>query len=156
MALCCVSKDGRRAPEPSFFSLQPFFFLLHPAFRLSPHDQSSSNALTVKYGSEAEPQHVNYTEEELENLTLAYAITIHKSQGSEYPVVVLPLNASDGDFALRRKLVYTAMTRAQKLLVVVGDEHALRKAQTVVNNRDEGASAQGQKLVGLVLPRRRA
>ncbi len=61
---------------------------------------------------------------ELDALQLAYATTIHKSQGSEYPVVVLPLTMQAYTM-LGRELVYTAVTRAQRLLVLVGSQKAL-------------------------------
>jgi exodeoxyribonuclease V alpha subunit len=61
---------------------------------------------------------------ELDALQLAYATTIHKSQGSEYPVVVLPLTMQAYTM-LGRELIYTAVTRARKLLVLVGPKKAL-------------------------------
>ena len=65
-------------------------------------------------------------------LTLAYAITVHKSQGSEYPAVVMPL-LTEHYIMLARNLLYTAITRAQKLLIIVGSKKALGIA--VGNNR---------------------
>ena len=61
---------------------------------------------------------------ELDALQLAYATTIHKSQGSEYPVVVLPLTMQAYTM-LGRELIYTAVTRAKQLLVLVGPKKAL-------------------------------
>ena len=60
-------------------------------------------------------------------LALAYACTIHKSQGSEFPAVVVAV-AREHALMLRRNLLYTAFTRAKRLLVVVGDERALQLA----------------------------
>ena len=68
---------------------------------------------------------------ELEELSLAYAITVHKSQGSEYPAVILPIT-DEHYIMLQRNLLYTAVTRAKKLLVIVGSKRALRIA---VNNQ---------------------
>lgn len=68
---------------------------------------------------------------ELDELTLAYAITIHKSQGSEFPVVVIPL-AMQQYLLLQRNLVYTALTRGKKLVVIIGQGKAL--ATAVRNN----------------------
>jgi len=65
--------------------------------------------------------------EELDALTLAYACTIHKSQGSEYPAVVLGL-VNQHFVMLARKLLYTAVTRAKQVVVVVGSRYALREA----------------------------
>jgi len=67
----------------------------------------------------------------LDELTLAYACSIHKSQGSEYPAVVVPLHTQHY-VMLERNLLYTALTRAKKLVVLVGDSKALRLA---VRNR---------------------
>jgi len=68
-----------------------------------------------------------YKYEELDDLVLAYAITIHKSQGSEYNVVVVPVTMQHR-IMLQRNLVYTAMTRAKELLVFVGQRSALQYA----------------------------
>ena len=62
---------------------------------------------------------VDYDFSQLEELELAYAITIHKSQGSEYPVVILPVY-SGPPMLMTRNLLYTAVTRAKKLVVLVG------------------------------------
>ncbi len=64
---------------------------------------------------------------ELDELSLAYAITIHKSQGSEFPVVLLPL-AMQHYLLLQRNLVYTGLTRGKKLVVLVGEKKALATA----------------------------
>ncbi|MFA7335695.1 MAG: ATP-dependent RecD-like DNA helicase [Candidatus Obscuribacterales bacterium] len=70
---------------------------------------------------------VEYSSAELENVTLAYAISIHKSQGGEYPAVVIPLTTTHS-ILLERNLLYTAVTRAKKVVVLVGDIDALRLA----------------------------
>ena len=70
---------------------------------------------------------VEYEFGELDELTLAYAVSVHKSQGSEYPVVVLPLVMAHY-MMLQRNLVYTAVTRARKLVVLVGSKRALGRA----------------------------
>ena len=77
-------------------------------------------------------RHITYTAEQAAQLESAYAITVHKSQGSEFAAVVLAL----GDFSPKlcyRNLLYTAMTRARRLLVIVGDEQRL--LAMVQNNR---------------------
>jgi len=56
---------------------------------------------------------------------LAYAVTVHKSQGSEYPVVIIPLESRHKGRLYRRNLLYTAVTRAQKKVVIVGDREAI-------------------------------
>lgn len=62
---------------------------------------------------------VEYKEDDLEDIDLAYAITIHKSQGSEFPVVIIPMHYTPQVLG-NRNLIYTAITRASKLLVLVG------------------------------------
>ena len=57
----------------------------------------------------------------MEELEVAYAVTIHKSQGSEYPAVVIPL-LSGPRMLMNRNLLYTAVTRAKKCVTIVGDE----------------------------------
>lgn len=70
---------------------------------------------------------VVYHFNELDELSLAYALTIHKSQGSEYPAVILPLHTQHF-LLLRRNLLYTAVTRGKKLVVIVGSAKALEIA----------------------------
>jgi exodeoxyribonuclease V alpha subunit len=67
---------------------------------------------------------VNYGFGELDELVLAYATTIHKSQGSEYPAVVIPL-ATQHYMMLARNLLYTGVTRGKRLVVLVGQRKAL-------------------------------
>jgi exodeoxyribonuclease V alpha subunit len=74
---------------------------------------------------------VLYSFEELDDLGLAYAMTVHKSQGSEYPAVVVPM-LSQHYMMLQRNVLYTAITRGKRLVVLVGDEKAIRMA--VKNN----------------------
>lgn len=76
---------------------------------------------------------VAYEFNQLEELELAYAITIHKSQGSEYPVVVMPLFRGPA-MLLSRNLLYTGVTRAKHMVVLVGDEDVL--AQMIANNKE--------------------
>ncbi len=75
---------------------------------------------------------VTYDWNEADQLTLAYAISVHKAQGSEYPAVVLPL-VTQHYMMLQRNLIYTAVTRARKLCVLVGQRKALGIA--LHNNR---------------------
>jgi len=70
---------------------------------------------------------VQYDLHQLDEISLAYAITIHKSQGSEYPVVVIPL-AMQHYLLLERNLLYTGVTRGKNLVVVIGQQRALGKA----------------------------
>lgn len=70
---------------------------------------------------------LEYDQVDLDQLTLAYAISIHRSQGSEFPVVVLPLTTQHY-VMLQRNLLYTAITRAQQMIVIVGTPKALKLA----------------------------
>lgn len=71
---------------------------------------------------------VEYSYKMLDELELAYAITIHKSQGSEYPAVVIPLLGGP-KMLLNRNLLYTAVTRAKKCVVLVGNEHTFEEME---------------------------
>ena len=84
---------------------------------------AESRELTVAFDA----RHVQYDVTELDELVLAYATTIHKSQGSEYPVVVMPILMTHY-IMLQRNLVYTGVTRAKKVLVIVGTKKALALA----------------------------
>ncbi len=75
---------------------------------------------------------VEYDSSELDELSLAYAISIHKSQGSEFPVVVLPL-ATQHYTLLARNLLYTGVTRGKQLVVLVGQKKAV--AMAIKNNK---------------------
>ena len=74
-----------------------------------------------------EDEQVDYDFAELDELAHAYAVTIHRSQGSEYPAVVIPLTTSSW-MMLQRNLLYTGVTRARKLIVVAGSRRALAQA----------------------------
>jgi exodeoxyribonuclease V alpha subunit len=74
-----------------------------------------------------EDEEIDYDFGELDELVHAYAVTVHRSQGSEYPCVVVPLTTSAWTM-LQRNLLYTAVTRAKKLVVLVGSQRALAQA----------------------------
>lgn len=78
-----------------------------------------------------EDEDVDYEFGELDELVHAYAVTIHRSQGSEYPCVVVPLTMSSW-MMLQRNLLYTAVTRAKKLVVLVGSKKAIGQAVRAV------------------------
>jgi exodeoxyribonuclease V alpha subunit len=79
-----------------------------------------------------EDETIGYGFDELDELAHAYAVTIHRSQGSEYPAVVIPLTTSAW-MMLQRNLLYTAITRAKKLAVLVGAPRALAAAVRTVS-----------------------
>lgn len=75
---------------------------------------------------------VEYETSDLDELVLAYAISIHKSQGSEYPAVIIPIFMQHFTL-LQRNLIYTALTRAKKLCIIIGQPKAL--AMAIKNNK---------------------
>ncbi|MCL6277842.1 MULTISPECIES: SF1B family DNA helicase RecD2 [Streptomyces] len=79
-----------------------------------------------------EDEEVPYDFDELDELAHAYAVTIHRSQGSEYPAVVVPVTTSAW-MMLQRNLLYTAVTRAKKLVVLVGSRKAIGQAVRTVS-----------------------
>lgn len=83
----------------------------------------------VTFGASFEERNIIYDRTNVGELTLAYAITIHKSQGSEFPVVIIPI-VSQHFTMLYRNLIYTGLTRARKLAVLVGDRKALQIADS--------------------------
>jgi exodeoxyribonuclease V alpha subunit len=87
------------------------------------HINRNDRTLSVDYDGRV----VDYEREDLLELELAYAITVHKSQGSEFPAVVMAISTHHYKL-LYRKLVYTAMTRARQRLVMVGKPHAFKMA----------------------------
>lgn len=97
----------------------------------------TGKGLETSTGGDTEVQRVTYTQADLAQLALAYAITVHKSQGSEFDVVILPLVAQHHRM-LFRGLVYTGLTRARRLALFVGERRALALA---VRNA-EGVSRQ--------------
>ncbi|MEV5241953.1 ATP-dependent RecD-like DNA helicase [Streptomyces cinnamoneus] len=79
-----------------------------------------------------EDEEVGYDFDELDELAHAYAVTIHRSQGSEYPAVVIPVTTGAW-MMLQRNLLYTAVTRAKRLVVLVGSRRALAQAVRTVS-----------------------
>ena len=90
---------------------------------------------------------VAYEPGELDEVQLAYAITIHKSQGSEFPVVVIPMS-SQHYIMLRRNLVYTGITRGKKLVVLVGERKALAIAVANDDSQQRWSGLSERLLVG--------
>ena len=87
-----------------------------------------SRSLHVRYDDRV----AEYTFDMLDQLELAYAVTVHKSQGSEFDAVVMPVSGSRSKL-FYRNLLYTAVTRAKKLLILVGQASAV--AEMVHNDR---------------------
>jgi exodeoxyribonuclease V alpha subunit len=85
---------------------------------------------------------VEYEPGELDELQPAYALTIHKSQGSEFPCVIIPVSTQHY-VLLERSLIYTAITRAKKLCILVGDERALSLAVSKQESRKRFTGLRG-------------
>lgn len=83
--------------------------------------------ITVAYPERIEGDYVTYAQGEAEELQLAYAMSVHKSQGSEYPCVILTMVPSHY-IMLQRNLLYTAVTRAKEKVILVGSKNAVRTA----------------------------
>ena len=94
------------------------------------HISDYAQEVTVEF---EEGKFVTYDFKQLEELELAYAITIHKSQGSEYPAVVIPM-LSGARMLMTRNLLYTAVTRARKCVCMVGQEEIFRQ---MIENESE-------------------
>jgi exodeoxyribonuclease V alpha subunit len=94
--------------------------------RIISYDREEEEAVVSFDGRE-----VRYHISEMDELILAYAVTVHKAQGSEYPAVIMPLSTQHF-VLLRRNLLYTAMTRGKRLVVLLGSPKAL---QLAVENR---------------------
>lgn len=90
----------------------------------------AAQSLTVEYD---EARRVEYPFVQLDEIELAYAVTIHKSQGSEYPAIILPLLAGP-KLLLNRNLLYTAVTRARKCVTILGSSQVVQ--QMIDNERE--------------------
>jgi exodeoxyribonuclease V alpha subunit len=78
---------------------------------------------------------IDYAGEMLEELDLAYAVTVHKSQGSEFPAVIIPV-LNFPPMLMTRNLLYTAVTRGKQLVLIIGDPARVR--MMIDNNRADG------------------
>lgn len=91
-------------------------------------DEDKQNRIIVDFDGRI----VEYTSENIYNITLAYCISVHKSQGSEYPIVMMPI-LSEHKLLLKKRLLYTAVTRASKKLLLFGNPnlfiHSAQDAQ---------------------------
>jgi exodeoxyribonuclease V alpha subunit len=94
-----------------------------------------ADAEAESLGVDFEGRQVVYEVADRNELQLAYAVTVHKSQGSEFPCVIIPLHTTHYAL-LQRNLLYTALTRGRKLVVVVGSRRAV--ALAIANNRIQG------------------
>ena len=100
------------------------------------------NMLTVRFSTE---KSVNYSLSDLEQLDLAYGLTVHKSQGSEFPVVIIPVHETILH-GLNKNLLYTALTRAKKMVILIGSKQALSAGMRNEENIGERRSMLVQKI----------
>ena len=102
--------------------------LIHEIIGILEEIDPREGTLSVRF----EDRTALYTKQEAQDLELAYAATVHKSQGSEFDAVILPLYRTQRQLCYRN-LLYTAVTRAKSLLIIVGSRQTL--ADMVDNNR---------------------
>jgi exodeoxyribonuclease V alpha subunit len=97
--------------------------------------KDEENITRIRYPDWQEPtgKVIEYSDTQLASVMLAYSITIHKSQGSEFPVVVIPLSTQH-TMMLQRNLLYTAITRGRHLVILVGEERAMQQAVNTVRS----------------------
>ena len=94
------------------------------------HSEDRQTVLVVSF----QGNYVEYRQEALDRITLAYAVSVHKAQGSEYPVVIMPFSFQHA-FMLQRKLIYTAVTRARKSLILIGERGAFEQGIRTAERR---------------------
>jgi exodeoxyribonuclease V alpha subunit len=92
---------------------------------------------------------VMYEKVDLEEINLAYAISIHKSQGSEYKIVMMPMIKSYMHM-LKKELIYTAITRAKRFLIILGDMNLLIYASNHLSEKRQ--TTLSKRLMGVIQP----
>ena len=90
------------------------------------------DVVTIEFNDDG--HQLRYDAEQMENIDLAYCTTVHKSQGSEYSIVIMVVSP-EHKAMLRRNLVYTGITRAKDCVIMVGKVEALKKA--ILNNKTD-------------------
>lgn len=112
-------------------------------------EEGTATGLALAWVDWDDGVHRPIVEEMLDDLELGYAITVHKAQGSQWPRVIVPLT---GHRLLDRTLVYTAVTRAQWQVLLVGDETAARAAVEGPPRAQMRQVALDLSLIGLLSP----
>jgi exodeoxyribonuclease V alpha subunit len=95
------------------------------------HIDAEAGVVTVRY----EDRRVRYEKGELDEIVLAYAVSVHKAQGSEFPAVIVPV-LTQHYLLLQRNLLYTAVTRGKSLVVLIGTKKALAIAVKNTDTRE--------------------
>jgi exodeoxyribonuclease V alpha subunit len=90
----------------------------------------TGKSVMVRFGG----RRVEYPQSQCDELSHGFAITIHRSQGSEYPFVIIPVHESQSRM-LTRELLYTALTRGRKMVVFIGSRRAFRQAISATGSK---------------------
>jgi exodeoxyribonuclease V alpha subunit len=104
---------------------------------------TEARSLLVRY----ENRRVRYESTELDEITLAYAVSVHKAQGSEFPAVIVPV-LTQHYLLLRRNLIYTAVTRGKRLVIMIGTRKALAIALKNANMQERYSGLRGRLEAG--------
>jgi exodeoxyribonuclease V alpha subunit len=107
---------------------------------------AEDGTVTVSFSAGTDSFAIEYGTVEIDELVLAYAVSVHKAQGSEFPCVVMPV-VTRHFMLLQRNLLYTAITRARQLCVLVGSRKALAIA-AATDHGDRRYTALADRLVG--------
>jgi len=110
------------------------------------HVDPAEQTLVVVFPSASGAVEVEYGAADMDEIVLAYAVSVHKAQGSEFPAVVMPL-VTRHYMLLQRNLLYTAITRARQLCVLVGSPRALAVA-TTTERRQRRNTRLAERLTG--------
>ena len=89
--------------------------------------EKTEQTATIDFGGRV----VEYQFSDLDEIEHSYAVTVHKSQGSEYPIVIIPISAKCPPMLLTRNLIYTAITRAERIVIIIGDKNTFYQ---MINN----------------------
>ena len=100
---------------------------------------AKDSSVLIKYGNKNYSKTVQYERQNIVEIELAYSITIHKSQGSEFEVVIMPA-LSEHYIMLYRNLIYTGLTRAKKMAVLIGERESLKRGVENVNPNERQTS----------------
>jgi exodeoxyribonuclease V alpha subunit len=115
--------------------------------RLLKNDEGIELGYALAWAMWEDGERLPILESMLDDLELGYAITVHKAQGSQWPRIIVPIS---GNRLLDRTLVYTAVTRAQRQVILVGDEDAARTAVQGLPRAKQRKVALGSMLTGLM------
>ena len=119
----CIRVDDRVIQTANDYSRQVF----NGDIGVVEYINLENNRFFVRFECDSTPRIVKYERSDLENLALAYSISIHKAQGSEFPVVIIPVTMQHY-MMLQRNILYTGFTRGKRLVIIVGEKEAIELA----------------------------